>query len=47
MTTGGWLTMLLSVGTVSVLFFACLYKVFRHNPRARDVTEASLQDRDQ
>ena len=38
--------MLLSVGTVSVLFFWCLYKVFAHNPAARNVTEASMQDRE-
>ena len=47
MTTGGWVTMLLSVGSVCLLFVACLYKVFSHNPEARDVTRASLQDRDE
>ena len=38
--------MVLSVGTVSVLFFWCLFKVLVHNPKARDVTEASLHDED-
>ena len=27
MTTGGWIIMFLSVGSVSTLFFVCLYKV--------------------
>ena len=27
MTTGGWITMLLSVGTVTTLFAWCIYKV--------------------
>ncbi len=27
MTTGGWIVMILSVGTVSTVFFWCLWKV--------------------
>ena len=44
MTTGGWITMIISVGSVVVLFSWCLYKVLAHNPPAGDVTEASLRD---
>lgn len=29
LTTGGWVSMLLSVGSVCVFFFWCLYRVFR------------------
>lgn len=45
LTTGGWLTMLLSVGSVTTLFLWCLYKVLTHNPPAEEVVEDSLRDR--
>lgn len=34
MTSGGWIVMLLSVGSVTVLFAWCLYKVVRTPARA-------------
>ena len=45
MTHGGWITMILSVGSVTLLFLWCLYKVLAHNPPAEDVVEDSLRDR--
>jgi hypothetical protein len=36
--------MILSVGSVAVLFLWCLYKVLAHNPPAEDVVEDSLRD---
>ena len=44
MTPGGWITMILSVGSVTCLFLWCLYKVLSHNPPAEDVVEDSLRD---
>jgi hypothetical protein len=44
MTTGGWITMILSVGSVTTLFVWCLYKVLTHNPPAEDVVEDSMRD---
>jgi hypothetical protein len=44
MTTGGWISMILSVGTVTVLFVWCLYKVLAHNPPAENILEDSLKD---
>jgi hypothetical protein len=32
MTIAGWLIMLLSVGSVTVLFIWCLYRVFARTP---------------
>lgn len=36
MTTGGWINMLLSVGSVTILFVWCLYKVLSHNPAEKN-----------
>ncbi len=44
MTTGGWISMVLSVGAVTLLFGWCLYKVLTHNPPTADVIEESLQE---
>lgn len=32
MTLGGWITMILSVGSVTVLFIWCLWKVLSYRP---------------
>lgn len=37
MTTGGWIIMLVSVGTVTTLFSWCLYKVLRASSETAQV----------
>ena len=46
MTGGGWITMIVSVGSVTLLFLWCLYKVLFCNPPARDVVEAALEEKE-
>lgn len=45
MTFGGWINLVLSVGSVTVLFVWCLRKVLANNPPAENVLEDSLRDR--
>ena len=47
MTSGGWVSMIVSVGAVTVLFLWCLFKVFAHNPPAENILEDSLKDIDE
>ena len=44
MTTGGWISLILSVGSVTALFLWCLGKVLAHNPPAENILEDSLRD---
>lgn len=44
MTTGGWISLILSVGSVTVLFLWCLVKVLAHNPPAENILEDNLRD---
>ena len=46
MTTGGWITMILSVGAVVSLFIWCIYRVLTHNPATSNVTEQSIHAKD-
>ena len=45
MTIGGWINLILSVGSVTVLFVWCLHRVLMSNPPAENVVEESLRDR--
>ena len=47
MTSGGWVSMIISVGAVTVLFVWCLFKVLAHNPPAENILEDSLKDIDE
>jgi hypothetical protein len=41
MTTGGWINLILSVGSVTLLFSWCLYKVFTHNPPEKNPADSA------
>ena len=45
MTTGGWINMLLSVGSVTMLFTWCLYKVLTHNPPEKNPADVAYSPR--
>ena len=45
MTTGGWITMILSVGAVVTLFTWCLYRVL--NPPAKNVSDEAIHAGDE
>ena len=44
MTLGGWINLVLSVGSVVTLFAWCLYRVLSFNPPAEPVFEDTYQD---
>jgi len=47
MTTGGWINLILSVGSVTTLFAWCLYKVLTHNPEEKNPADKAYSpDRD-
>jgi hypothetical protein len=46
MTLAGWINLILSVGSVTLLFAWCLYKVLTHNPPAEPVLEDLFHDED-
>ena len=47
MTTGGWITMILSVGSVTALFAWCCYKVLTGKPQDHELGHIEPVHRDQ
>jgi hypothetical protein len=46
MTWGGWINLIVSVGSVTALFFWCLYKVVAHNPPEQNPVDEVLEPHD-
>lgn len=46
MTTGGWIMMLISVGTVVIFFFTCLYKVLVGGPAPNHLHGFDIETKD-
>ena len=47
MTLGGWINLIVSVGSVTVLFVWCLYKVLSHNPPEQNPVDQVLDAHDE
>lgn len=45
MTIGGWITLILSVGTVTALFAWCLWMVFRTSDHTRSLRDVQIRHR--
>lgn len=45
MTFGGWITLILSVGTVTGLFVWCLWMVYRTSDHTRSLRDVQIRHR--
>lgn len=46
METGGWISMIFSVGLVTTMFFTCLYKVLTHKESAEHIHGMNIESDD-